>query len=405
MRLSPPGPEAVITRERETWHRVPTMSSPSVLPSPVGGCVCPDLHEGETCATPVGQRCVSRLPKAHLHLHLTGGMRHTTLLDLAAVRRIVLPDRLTSSRPLHLDVEADRRGWFAFQHLYDAARNVVDSQAVLSRLMREMCEDEAAEGSGWVELQVDPSGYSARFGGVHAVLDGVLSAAADASESTGVGVGVIVASSRVRHPLSASTLARLAAQYAPGSRWGRAEAGRGAVDVVGFGLSNDERVGRTAEFAQAFRIARSAGLAGVPHAGELVGAESVRSAVVDLEAARVGHGVRAIEDPSVVALMAERGVAAEVCPVSNVALGVATHLDRVPVPALTAAGVRVALSADDPLLFGSRLAAQYRAMRSHHRIDDAGLADLARDSVDASLAPEIRKASLLTGIGAWLTSE
>jgi len=65
----------------------------------------------------------------------------------------------------------------------------------------------------------------------------------------------------------------------------------------------------------------------------------------------------------------------------------------------------VALSADDPLLFGSRLAAQYRAMRSHHRIDDAGLADLARDSVDASLAPEIRKASLLTGIGAWLTSE
>ena len=61
-----------------------------------------------------------------------------------------------------------------------------------------MCEDEAAEGSGWVELQVDPSGYSARFGGVHAVLDGVLSAAADASESTGVGVGVIVASSRVR---------------------------------------------------------------------------------------------------------------------------------------------------------------------------------------------------------------
>jgi len=380
------------------------MSSTSVQSSSAAACVCPDLASGETCAAEAGQRCVSRLPKAHLHLHLTGGMRHATLLDLASSRRVRLPDRLSDPRPLHLDVEAERRGWFAFQHLYDAARQVVDSPAALRRLMAEMCADEAAEGSGWVELQIDPMGYAAKFGGPHAVLDSLLAAAADSSTATGVGVGVIVASSRVRHPLQASTTARLAAQYAAGSRWGRAAAGRGVVEVVGFGLSNDERVGTNEDFAQAFRIARSAGLAAVPHAGELRGPESVRSAVVELGAVRVGHGVRAVEDPAVVALMAERGVAAEVCPSSNVALGVAAHHGQVPVRELTAAGVRVALGADDPLLFGSRLAGQYRLVRTHHHVDDVGLAALARDSVHVSLAPAERKLSLLAGIDAWLAT-
>jgi adenosine deaminase len=329
-------------------------------------------------------------------------MRHQTLLDLADARGHRLPGRLADPTPLHLDLPADRRGWTRFQALYEIARAQVDSAAVFDRLMAEMCADEAAEGSGWVELQIDPSGYVAAFGGLHEALDALLSAAAAASAASGVGVGVVVAANRTRHSQSAATLARLAAQYAPGHRSGREAAGAGIVPVVGFGLSNNEVWGPASEFVQAFRIAHAAGLSAVPHAGELAGPESVRQSIELLGATRVGHGVRASEDPSVLALMAERGVAAEVCPSSNLALGVYHSQESVPLGALLAAGVPVALGADDPLLFGARLGAQYRAARAVHGIDDAGLAGLARDSVRASLAPADRKAALASGIDAWL---
>lgn len=104
-------------------------------------------------------------------------------------------------------------------------------------------------------------------------------------------------------------------------------------------------------------------------------------------------------------LLAERGVAAEVCPSSNVALGVFADLAEVPLNRLRNAGVPVALAADDPLLFGSRLAAQYRAARDAHGIDDDGLADLARDSIRASFAPEARRAELLAGVDRWAAAD
>jgi adenosine deaminase len=213
-----------------------------------------------------------------------------------------------------------------------------------------------------------------------------------------------VAANRTAHPQTAATLARLAAMYAPGSRWGLDSVGRGVVSVVGFGLSNNEVLGPAESFTQAFRIARTAGLAAVPHAGELVGAHSVRAAVEHLDARRVGHGVRAVEDPWTLELLAERGVAAEVCPSSNVALGVYSDPTEVPLNRLRNAGVPVALAADDPLLFGSRLATQYRIARDWHGFDDAGLADLARDSIRASFAPDAREAAMLLGVERWAAS-
>ena len=115
-----------------------------------------------------------------------------------------------------------------------------------------MAQDERAEGSGWLEYQVDPSGYAARFGGLTAFVELVLDAPPRPPRSAGVGIGVIIAANRTRHPLDARTAARLAARYA----------GHG---VTGFGLSSDERRGRPADFAAAFRIAARAGLLAVPH--------------------------------------------------------------------------------------------------------------------------------------------
>jgi adenosine deaminase len=333
-------------------------------------------------------RSLTALPKAHLHLHFTGSMRHPTLLELAERDGVVLPDALVEDWPPQLSA-ADEKGWFRFQRLYDVARSVLRTEEDVRRLVREAAEDDVADGGRWLEIQVDPSGYAARFGGITAFTDLVLDAVREAAAATGIGMAVVIAANRTRHPLDARTLARLAAQYA----------GRG---VVGFGLSNDERRGTTSDFAPAFAIAERAGLMLAPHGGELLGPQSVRACLDELHADRLGHGVRVAEDPALLERVVDRGVALEVCPVSNVALGVYTDLTSVPVPTLLEAGATVALGADDPLLFGSRLAGQYATMRAAHDLSDVQLAELARMSLRASQAPEDLKATVLKEIDAWL---
>jgi len=333
-------------------------------------------------------RPLDQLPKAHQHLHLTGSMRHSTLVELARRHGTHLPEALVADWPPRLDGN-DERGWFRFQRLYDIARSVIRTEADVHRLFLEAAQDDRAEGSGWLELQVDPSGYAGRFGGLTPAVELVLEAAAAATAAAGVGIGIIIAANRTKHPLEARTLARLAARYA----------GRG---VIGFGLSNDERRGAAADFAPAFRIAARAGLIAVPHGGELAGPASVRSCLDDLHASRIGHGVAAARDPLLAERIAASGITLEICPTSNVALGVAAAPADVPLPALLGAGVRIALGADDPLLFGHRLTAQYELARSAHGLPDADLADLARMSVRGSVAPAEVRARLLAGIDQWL---
>ena len=333
-------------------------------------------------------RDLSALPKAHLHLHFTGSMRHSTLLELAERDGIRLPDQLVTEWPPQLSA-ADEKGWFRFQRLYDVARSVLRTEDDVRRLVREAAEDDVRDGGRWTEIQVDPSGYAALFGGITAFTELVIDAVGAASRDTGLGMTVVIAANRTRHPLDARTLARLAAQYA----------GRG---VVGFGLSNDERRGATEEFAAAFAIAERAGLMLVPHGGELRGPEHVRVCIDALHPARLGHGVRSAEDPRLLDEIVAKGIALEVCPTSNVSLGVYSSLGEVPLPVLLEAGATVALGADDPLLFGSRLAAQYSTMRAAHDLKDESLAELARMSIRASAAPDSVKDQLFSEIDGWM---
>jgi adenosine deaminase len=330
---------------------------------------------------------LAALPKAHLHLHLTGAMRHSTLVGLARLHGVALPPALTEDWPPRLSA-ADERGWFRFQRLYDLARSVLRTPGDLYRLVRETAEDERAEGSGWLELQADPSGYAGRFGGLTAFTELLLDAAATAAAATGVGIGIVIAANRTKHPLDARTLARLAARFS----------GHG---VVGFGLSNDERRGPAEDFERAFAIAERAGLLRVPHAGELVGPVSVSATLDRLHADRIGHGVRSVEDPEIVKRLAATGVTLEVCPSSNVALGVAANPAAVPVRTLFEADVRIALGADDPLLFGRRLVKQYEIARDAHGFTPPELAELARTAVLASAAPAGLRTRLLSGIDTW----
>jgi adenosine deaminase len=336
------------------------------------------------------ERDVGTLPKAHLHLHFTGSMRPSTLRELAAKHRIRLPESLRENHLLRLT--PDERGWFRFQRLYDAARACVRDADDMRRIVLEAAQDDAAEGSGWLEMQVDPTSYAPHVGGLTPALEIVLDAAREASRTTSCQVAIVVAASRIRHPLDARTLARLAGRYA----------GDGPGTVVGFGLSNDERRGNTPDFAPAFRIAARAGLASLPHSGELLGPGHVTTTLDVLCPARLGHGVRSVEDLDVLKRVVSEGIALEVCPASNVALGVYPTLDRVPLRELVDSGARLALGADDPLLFGPRLAAQYRSARDVHGFDDGELAALARSSIEASLAPDDVRRRLLGRVDAWL---
>jgi adenosine deaminase len=336
-------------------------------------------------------RSVQALPKAHLHLHFTGSMRPATLVALADKHGLRLPEALTRSWPPTLSA-TDERGWFRFQRLYDTARACVRDEADMRRIVHEAALDDAAEGSRWLEIQVDPTSYAPFVGGITPAVEIIMDEARSVSAEAGIGVTVVVAANRIRHPLDARMLARLAARHA----------GDGPGQVVGFGLSNDERRGSTADFAPAFDIARRAGLACVPHGGELLGAAAVSETLTALAPDRLGHGIRSAEDPRVLAEVVRRGVTLEVCPGSNVSLGVYKTAGDVPLRQLMEAGARIALGADDPLLFGSRLNAQYETARVVHGVSDVELAELARSSVRGSRAAGGIRTQILADIDSWL---
>ena len=346
---------------------------------------------GAAVSAGVGERTrdVKALPKAHLHLHFTGSLDVATMVGLAKAAHVKLPEQLTEGSPF--STSATTKGWFRFQRFYDIARRAVVGEAAMRAVIDNAARLDAADGSRRLEIQIDPTSYAPSVGGIINALDIVLDEAVQATERTGVEVAVVVAASRLRHPMEARTLARLAARHA----------GTGPGQVVGFGLSNDEWAGDTATWEGAFRIARNAGLPGVPHGGELRGPDHVRAVLAALHPARLGHGVRASEDERLMAQIIEAGIAFEVCPASNVQLGVYPHLADVPLRKLVAAGATVALGADDPLLFRSRLADQYEVARELG-FDDAELAQLARSSIRASFADAEAKAAWLAQIDAWL---
>jgi adenosine deaminase len=320
------------------------------------------------------------LPKAHLHVHLEGAMRPSTLADLAAGYGMAVP-------------EIRGFGSFsAFEAMYLAACDVLRTAADMARLVDEVVEDAERAGAVWIEPSLYAPHHRTHLGPPEETVDLVLDALADAAARHGIGAGLMIAADRTLPPADAVDQAKLAV--------GAADRG-----VVGLGLANDE-VGFPPEwFADAFAIAREAGLLSTPHAGELAGAESVRGALDMLGADRIQHGVRAVEDPELVARLADEGICLDVCPTSNVLLSVVATLEEHALPALLDAGVRCSVNADDPLLFGPGLLDEYELCRTQLGFDDERMAAIARVSIEASGAPSALKDEALAGIDAWLASD
>ena len=322
-------------------------------------------------------RDLRALPKAHLHLHLEGSMRPTTLAEQCAHYQLAVPS-------------IDSYGSFAaFEATYLAACDTLRTEVDVRRLVSEVVDDAADAGAVWLEPSSYLPHYRAYLGSDQAALEIILDELAASAARRGIGAGFMVSADRTHPPEAATNQARLAKVYRH-------------QGVVSFGLANDEAGHPPGLFVAAYRIAGDAGLLSTPHAGELAGPESIVEALDLLDADRIQHGVLAILDPELVARLASSLVCLDVCPSSNIKLAVFPSLAEHSLPALLDAGVRCSVNGDDPLLFGPNLLEEYELCRREFGFDDERMAFIARCSIEASGAPADHKATAVAGIDAWL---
>lgn len=316
------------------------------------------------------------LPKAQLHLHLEAAMRPGTAAELADRYQLPAPSR------------GPYAGLSGFVADYEAARDLIRTLDDLARVARELVHDAAAQGTLWTEVHCVPYNYGGRLGPEQGVVEALLDGLRRGSAETGSGAAIILAHNRASEPDLAWRTLQLA----------RPHAGRG---VVGYGLVGNEADHPPGPHAEVFASAKDAGLLCVPHAGEAAGPDSVRSAWRDLHADRICHGVRAVEDPDLLADLAGARVCLDVCPTSNAMLQASPSLARHQLPSLIAAGVPVSVGSDGPLFFGVDVVDEY--LNAHHvlGIPAAGLADIAAESLRASAAPRDLLASAEIRIKEW----
>jgi adenosine deaminase len=317
------------------------------------------------------------LPKAELHVHLEG----TATPDL--VRRIAQRNGLEV--PEGVFAAPDRFAWrdfLDFLNTYNLVCSVIRTGEDYRDIAYEYLSACARDGAIYVELTASID---------HSRIAGI----GDAEHWEGIARGIDDA--RRDHGIEARILSVAVRNYGVERAIEIAEltAARPHPYVVGFSLAGDEAGYPPEPFIEAYRIVEAAGLGCTVHAGEWAGADSVRGAL-ELPVTRISHGVRAIEDPALVAELARRGITLEVCPTSNVVLGVFATYAEHPFPALRDAGIPLTLGSDDPPYFGASVGGEYEIAREHFGLDDAELVAITRTAVESSFAePELRS-KLLT---------
>jgi adenosine deaminase len=316
------------------------------------------------------------LPKAELHLHLEGAAPPDFIRGLAAEKGI------------RLSGVFDERGAYVFDDfwqflkVYEAATSVLQTPEDYARLVTAVLQDRAEDGVIYAETFLSPDFCGG--GDISAWADylaAMREAAQAAERSMGITLRGIVTCIRHFGPDRARRSALCAAETA--GDW-----------LVGFGIAGDERAFALKDFTWSFDCAREAGLALTAHAGEWDGPTSVAAALEHLRPARIGHGVRAIEDPALVDRLAEAGTVLEVCPGSNIALGLYPSWRAHPVDRLRRAGVKVTLSTDDPPFFHTTLTREYDRLAEAFDWDEAEFAALNRTALDAAFCDPATRARL-----------
>jgi len=321
---------------------------------------------------------VGRLPKVQLHCHLEGTLRAETFRELATLRGV---ESARASGPLEetYAFATFRDFLLTFAEVCKTLREPED----YARLAHDYVADAALHNVRYAELFISPSVWTFFHAhlDVHETVAAVRAAFDDEGGRRGVTVALICDLTRNFGLDRAFATARVAVSLA--------EAGLG---VVGVGLGGDEANFPPALYREPFAYARASGLHAVAHAGEAAGAGSVRDAIEVLGAERIGHGVRALEDPSVVEMLARRAIPLELCPTSNRLTGAVAPGAPHPIAEFDRRGVICTIDADDPALFSTTLETEYRIVAATCGPD--ALVRFARNAIDASFAPPERKAAL-----------
>ncbi len=322
-------------------------------------------------------RDLTALPKAHLHLHMEAAIRPETLTAMGDELGIVVP------------MIKDFDDFTQFSDTYRGMLAVLAREENLYRLIDESLEDCAREGVVYVEFGASPQFYTETFGSAEKALEAMIDRCRTTGDRLGVEVGLMITVDRTESVADANELARLAAAFA----------GRG---VVSLGLANDERGNPAERYEEAFRIAKDAGLLSTPHAGELAGPDQIEAALDALGADRILHGVTAVQSPELMARLARDGICLDVCPTSNLLLSVIDEIDAHPLRQLLDAGVRCSINADDPILFGPNILAEYQLARDVLALTDEELAACAWSSVECGGGSAALKERAKADIAAWL---
>lgn len=322
------------------------------------------------------------LPKAEVHAHLEGCFEPVVLEQWARQAGVPMP------RPREQLLQFE--GLADFLHFLDWACGLASTRERLAELSYGFSKRLAAGGAGYADVIVNPTHWTAWHGRLGDMVDAI-DAGFSAAEHDGMPpVGLCVSLLRTQSAQAAAELVdALVALRHP--------------RVVALSIDgNEAAAGRTGpRFAEAFRRAGAAGLKRTVHAGESSGPEGVRDAIELLGADRIDHGVRAIEDPELVALLADRQIPLGICPTSNLKLGVYPAIEEHPIDRLRSAGVAVSINTDDPVLLGASLVGEYALCRDAFGWGDEELRALARTSIGASFADAGIKARLLQALANW----
>jgi aminodeoxyfutalosine deaminase len=325
---------------------------------------------------------LATVPKVELHLHLVGSASPATVAALAARH----PDHGVPTSGAELAELFRFRDFPHFIDVYTRVNDLVTTAEDVALIVDGCAADLAAQAVVYAELTVTPYMHE-RVGLIHRELSAGLAEGRARAAARGVDLAWIYdIPGQFGDEATRATL-RCALDDAPDG-------------LVALGLAGAEAGVDRAAFAPAFAAARAAGLPGVPHAGEGDGPASVWAAVRHLEPARIGHGVRAIEDPALVEHLAAAALPLEVCPTSNVCTRVVPSLADHPVGALIEAGVVVTINTDDPHMFSTTLTGEYRAVAATFGLDVQDVSALVANGIAASFLPAARKAELLAAVEA-----
>ncbi len=319
-------------------------------------------------------------PKAELHVHIEGAIKPKLARQLAKKNNINLPSSIFA--------DEDNYAWkdfFHFMKAYDVVAGLIRSPEDCALVVYEYLKQSASEGVLYNELIISPTHFALQGMSYLEMLEGAKQGIDQAKKESGIQTRLLIAAVRHEGVDVVEKVVQEMIDYPDPT-------------VVGLNLAGDEVNFPPKLFKDSFHAAHKAGYGCVAHAGEVVGPESVWEAIDSLPVARIGHGVRSVEDPDLMKELIKRSITLEVCPSSNVALGVYPSYDEHPLRKLFEAGIKITLNSDDPYFFNTTIGKEYQIAFDEFRLSETNLIKITQTAIENSFADQATKEALMAKV-------